>query len=230
MVGSESTHGTETVTLRPMRDDDLPTLVEMVRRMWYADGSTPETCSRRLASADMGFSLARSTMALVAESAGRVCGVLLARVDALSSMAHGRATPFNRHCRLALREVLPFPFSRAGLRGLRDACDLLVRDARLLHGLSDRYDGEVVLFVVDERLRGRGVGRLLFDEAMLRFREAGVLRYFLFTDSTCDVGFYDHRGLVRMRSSRVRHADGSADEFYLYEGETRRQHAVQRGR
>lgn len=205
----------DSVTLRPLRRDDYPTLIGMMRRMWYADPSMSDACAIRLATVDLHHCLSCSTIATVAEHDGKVVGLILARVDATAP--RWRSTPLNPHVRRVIRESLPLPFSAEGRRGLRDALDLIAVDARLMRGLKSRYDAEIVLFLVDERMRGRGVGRALFDYVLKAFRTAGVRRYFLYTDTTCDVGFYDHRGLTRFRERRMTHDDGE-DTYYLYEG------------
>ena len=61
------------------------------------------------------------------------------------------------------------------------------------------------------------MGRRLYDWLMDRFRAAGVHDYFLYTDTSCDVGFYDHRGLTRRAERKVRF-DGGEAVFYLYDG------------
>nr|WP_239512406.1 GNAT family N-acetyltransferase [Bifidobacterium aerophilum] len=91
-------------------------------------------------------------------------------------------------------------------------------DARLLHGLRSRFDAEVTLLLVGDAARGHGVGRALFDHAISRFHDTGVNRYFLFTDTSCNVGFYEHRGLSRLRERRAALRGGVAETFYLYEG------------
>ncbi|KAB7790703.1 GNAT family N-acetyltransferase [Bifidobacterium leontopitheci] len=206
----------DAVILRPLRRGDYPTLVEMLRRMWYADPSMSETTARRLATIDLHHCLSRSTIATVAERDGRVVGVILARVDA--AMPRWRQSPLNRHVRRMIGESLALPFSAEGRRGIRDAFDLVAVDRRLMRGLTPRYDAEIVLFLVDERMRGQGVGGTLFDHVLARFHAAGARHYFLFTDTTCNVGFYDHRGLFRRREERGIHRDGSEDTYYLYEG------------
>ncbi|MBW3080071.1 GNAT family N-acetyltransferase [Bifidobacterium sp. 79T10] len=207
------------VTLRPLRRDDHPALIAMMRRMWYADPAMGDDCARRLATIDLHHGLSCSTIATVAVYGGRVVGMILACVDAKASLL--RSTPFNRHVRRVIRESLPLPFTADGRRGIRDALDLIAVDRRLMRGLGKRYDAEVVLFLVDGRMRGKGVGRLLFDHAIGRFHAQGARRYFLFTDTTCDAGFYDHRGLTRIREERREHPDGTADAYYLYEDEVR---------
>lgn len=70
-----------------------------------------------------------------------------------------------------------------------------------------------------------GVGRKLFNHMLGVFRDAGMNEYFLFTDTTCDYGFYDYRGLTRKAECTIRRdsftqgglEDGSLS-FFLYEG------------
>ena len=60
----------------------------------------------------------------------------------------------------------------------------------------------------------------MFDTLMTAFREAGVSKYFLFTDTTCDVGFYVHLGLAQVSEHTLpTNGDGEqATSFYLREG------------
>ena len=61
-------------------------------------------------------------------------------------------------------------------------------DRRLIEG-QEPIRRRVTLFLVDERIRGGGVGGFLFDDLLERFRRVGVRRYYLFTDTGCNVGF-----------------------------------------
>lgn len=70
-----------------------------------------------------------------------------------------------------------------------------------------------------------GVGRKLFNHMLGVFRNAGMNEYFLFTDTTCDYGFYDYRGLTRKAEHTVRRdsftqggLEDGALSFFLYEG------------
>ena len=62
------------------------------------------------------------------------------------------------------------------------------------------------------------MGGLLFDDLLERFRRVGVRRYYLFTDTGCNVGFYTRRGLTHRREEKVEWDDGGSTVFYLEEG------------
>ena len=245
---------TSTIRLRRMRRDDHPSLIEILRRTWYADPELGEERSRRLAEADFEYCLARSTEAFVAveipsgeadtddradvpdvvgASAGRPVGVILGRVEpsrlGKERRRRFRLTRLNRHHLRFVSVSLPLLTSRAGRRALRVELAIARVDARLLRDTGRSYAAEVTLFLVGPCMRGRGVGGRLFSRMMRSLRSCGVRDYFLYTDTTCDVGFYDRRGLTRVAARTLDYTsgrdtvgdDGASDHagvYYLYEG------------
>jgi len=59
---------------------------------------------------------------------------------------------------------------------------------------TNKPDGELAFFAVDPTLQGKGIGTLLLQE--LEKREKGKEIY-LYTDSGCNVEFYNHRNFVK---------------------------------
>lgn len=45
--------------------------------------------------------------------------------------------------------------------------------------------------------RGMGLGKRLFQAVMDNMRQEGIGTVFLFTDTSCNYGFYEHQGMVR---------------------------------
>lgn len=56
------------------------------------------------------------------------------------------------------------------------------------------------------------------------FAGCGVEWYYLHTDSSCDVGFYDHHGMQRVltRLAADHPEDGDEDDLYIYAAEPER--------
>ncbi|MBW3094269.1 GNAT family N-acetyltransferase [Bifidobacterium sp. 64T4] len=187
--------------------------------------------SQRLAAIDTEECLSRTTHAAVAEYEGHVAGVILGSIQ-------GRTVPGQRlrHRMRQMRVGLPLLGSKEGVRGLCGQLALTNADGKLLRdaGLGKRAEeveevgetkeanrAEIVLFIVSPEMRGQGVGRRLFDHMLDHFRAIGVNGYFLFTDSSCDVGFYEHNGLKRKASRTLTMGGGAAAgtlECFLYEG------------
>lgn len=201
------THIMPPVTLRTLRRDDYPPLVELLRATWYADGAGPGV-ARRLAAIDFESCLARSNVARVACVAGRPVGVILGRVESDARAHAARRMPArglaNRHRRRALALMPGLLCSPEGWKGLAQMAGIAVVDAVLLHRVGRRYRAEVTLFLVDPAMRGRGVGRRLYADLMVRMRAAGVREYVLYTDTDCNVGFYERRGLTRRAEIAIR--------------------------
>lgn len=201
--------------IRTLRKSDYPALIDVVRRMWYPEYG--ERTGLLAAEADWENCLARTTCAFTAELDGEPVALILGRVDALDHRGF-----LNTHRINSLRMLFKLAFAKNGLKAARDILGILGVDRNLKAQATQsgrNYSAEVVLFVIDPIARGHGLGRRMFETMMGAFRAAGVHEYFLFTDTTCDVGFYTHRGLAQVCEHTLpAHGDEQASSFYLYEG------------
>ena len=81
-------------------------------------------------------------------------------------------------------------------------------------------DAAIKLLIVSPDAKGLGLGGRLFSAAVEHLREAGLPGFHLLTDDSCDVGFYEHKGLTQaMRRRSDAYWPGvepEKDEFYVY--------------
>lgn len=213
--------------IRQLKQSDYPALVELIRRTWYAqqaDGNTDgleptcdarhrNTLAWRLAAIDAHDCLARATHAAVAEQNGRVLGVILGSIP----MNVTRAQVLRHRLRQA-RLALPMLASGVGRNGLCEQLGILHADRTLTRTVGKTYQAEIALFLVSPEAKGHGVGGRLFAHMLDWFQAIGVSEYFLFTDTTCDYGFYEHKGLERMAAETLSLAPGETLNCFLYEG------------
>lgn len=213
--------------IRQLKQSDYPALVELIRRTWYAqqaDGNTDglePTCDARhrntlawhLAAIDTHDCLARTTYAAVVERNGRIIGVILGSVPAKVTRMQ-----ILRHRWQQASLALPMLANRAGRNGLREQLAILHADRALIQTTGNDYQAEIVLFLVSPEAKGHGVGGRLFAHMLDWFQAIGVSEYFLFTDTTCDYGFYEHKGLERMAAETLSLAPGETLNCFLYEG------------
>ena len=203
-----------TVHLRPMKRANIGELVDLLRRTWYADGE-PQV-QTMVARADLEFCLARTTTAIVREYRGRAGG----GAPGHTTRKTGGRIPVNRHHKAACKAMLRLMRTTEGRRGAHELMALGV-EGELMSATARRqghtYDAEVILLILDRMMQGSGVGARLFDGMEQAFRQAGAQRYFLYTNTGCNVGFYDHRGLTRRIERTVPGKDGSATTYYLYD-------------
>lgn len=135
---------------------------------------------------------------IVAERAGQVLGAAL--------VACGPQAPEARDAWLARRNDLLVqvgPDARFGVEvGPVEAEEgrlsaRYVREAEAHTAERAFAAAEIKLLIVSPDAQGLGVGRALMDAAAAHVRSEGRPGFFLITDDTCDVGFYDHMGLSR---------------------------------
>jgi predicted N-acetyltransferase YhbS len=161
--------------------------------------------------------LAVSTYSRVAVMEGHVVGLILARADGqphLPGSLRHRATSWAHMAMIALTGLSDLP-SIAQYRAIHRS----YRELRVEVGTA--LDNEITLFAVAEAIRGRGVGRHLFEDALGYLRSHGQRTYFLYTDTQCSYGFYDSRGLTRAATRDISLTLGGrpyALQVFLYAG------------
>ena len=136
--------------------------------------------------------LTGTTLPLAAYEDDRLLGYLLASFN-------GEAEPFARSWEALFHRVVS---ALAPLTGSGRAEEPYVAANREMRsGINQEPDGEILLFAVDPRAAGRGIGTLLLDELV---RRRPGRRVFLFTDSGCTYQFYERRGFTRAATRNVR--------------------------
>lgn len=81
------------------------------------------------------------------------------------------------------------------------------------------FDGVLTLFAVAESARGHGVGKQLWHNLKEYLVSNGVRKIYLFTDSTCNTGFYDSQGFKRIESQimpSTRNGEKTTMDVFLY--------------
>lgn len=203
----------EKVIYRMFQESDRPALNEIVRKTWNYDRfCTPETAST-LASFYLKSCLANQTYTQVALLNGKPIGIIMVRD--------------NRNYKRSLLQYIESFFS---------VCSLLIHKERryvsrifshvekinkeLLNQSTFNYDGELVFFAIDESSRGKGIGKTLFQNALTYMHSRNISHFFLFTDTSCNYGFYDHQGMTqRQKQTYCFDINGQSEKmtFFLYD-------------
>ena len=200
-----------------MRWNDLDDIVREFDRTWgqcSAAAGTP--VSMQISRHFVLHYLEPTTRAIVAELDGRFMGVTLSRVAG---------------------EPLAFPQAKQELAAINGELNRSTLGAKTLSeteqwhemelrmereiDINDVARGEIELFLVAKSARGHGVGGSLWRQAMDYFANCQVARFYLHTDSSCDVSFYDHKGLncIAARYAADHPEDGAdMDDIFIYAG------------
>ncbi len=176
---------------------------------YVSDAKTLELVNKRY----LCSSLAEQTYNLVAEVDGQVVGVIMGASD---HAKHTAATAVNALQSLfySLRIILFHRKPCSGQGNIHQAYGDLIRDRR------NQYDGVLTLFIVQEKFRGFGIGRVLLRAAQEYWKAQGTSSSYLYTDDTCNYGFYEHMGFTRANERKVdilRNGKKAELGVYLYE-------------
>lgn len=140
--------------------------------------------------------LSSATWIRVAVREGRAVGIIAAKVA--NQKRHAGAQKFQSAlARTAVRflgRALVRPQILRQVIGSASAQSKVNKKAKA-NGHS--LDNELLIFAVDESIRGTGVGGRLYSEFLAHLREVGASEYHLQTNTLCTYEFYDYKGLER---------------------------------
>lgn len=218
---------TQEVTLRPAQPTDYPALHALNRGAWFkSDYIAYPDATNAYVDLDLNSSLSNASMATVAEVDGQIAGVILASAD--SEPKYGRMLMQSTIDAAATlhaqgQEIADYFYDRMKVESEYDA--QLLEKAQA----NTDYDGRIVLFIMDPEFQGLGIGSKLFQAAKDYFEVTNVQNYYLFTDSSCNYPFYDHKGMHRAGSltfdqpGLFEQFDGSKStepfEFFIYDNQ-----------
>ncbi|MFR0603333.1 GNAT family N-acetyltransferase [Bifidobacterium pseudolongum subsp. globosum] len=187
---------TPAVSYRPMDWNDLDTVAACFDRVWPQGPALAGTPTALLVARYLTLHyLEQSTWSNVAVTAeDDFAGITLARVVGRPTLFPQAHEEFIRTRALLLAD----PRGAATVTMFEDG--FFVREG-ILEEDSDvtaTTQAELELFMVNPDVRGAGVGGALWRQLLAALRSMDVRAFFLHTDSSCDFGFYDHKGLSRV--------------------------------
>lgn len=178
------------ITLREYRKQDFKTLENIIRETWkYDEFSSPKTASK-LARVFFSSCLTNYTFSRVALDNGVPVGIILAKNIA-------------RHkCPLKLKiqqlkAVISLFLSKEGRKVSKIFGNVNGIDKQLLQDCGKTYSAELALFAVSSSCRGKGIGKVLFQSVLEYMKEQKINEFYLFTDTSCNYGFYENQGMIR---------------------------------
>ena len=201
------------LTFRPLRRADYAAAAQIVRETWHYDKFCSPAVAKAMARLYLASCLAEQSFSCGAFADGALTGLILARDR--RTRGHGL-----RYLPMQAGALLRLAARREGRRVLRLFGGFASLDRDLLGASGGGYDGTLCLFAVREQTRGTGTGGALYRRAMDYFAAAGVRRFYLYTDTSCSYGFYEHQGLRRagVRDYVFRLRGEAPMQFFLYEG------------
>lgn len=205
-------HMNELIYLREFQESDRHTLEQIVRDTWNYDRFCSPKTARKLARAYLSSCLADQTYTQVALVDDKPAGIIMAK-----NIASHRC-PFGLRLDLLL-STISLLSTREG-RAVFHSFSEVERIDRELLSQCQPYDGELAFFAVNKDCRGIGIGKMLFQKAVEYMNTQKISAFYLFTDTSCNYGFYEHQGMKRQMEKKCRmKIQGQSEEFefFLYD-------------
>ena len=204
----------KTVDIRRFYKEDAPALEDVIRKTWKYDAFCSSETAARLAHVYLYSSLANQTFNAVAIVDGKPCGIIMAK------HIQKHRCPFSLKLQ-SLLAIVRLLITREGREIYSFHGKIRNVDQELLDGSRKTYGGELSFFVLDEAVRGLGIGKQLYAAVLTYMRQENIQSfYLLYTDSSCNYGFYEHRGVQRRGETEmvVKLAGQQAPmKFFLYD-------------
>lgn len=203
----------ESITYRPLEKQDIKPLAKIISNTWHYENITSPFIATHLSYAFLFSSLARHTYTQVAVKNDKPIGVIIGRTNDVLFQHKMYYILLFFHLFLLL-------FTSQGKQAVQSFWRNSQVNNALFKQTYESYDGEVVLFAVDQSKRESGIGSTLFDGYLHYLKDQGLQTFYLFTDATSSYTFYEHKGLKRIGAlTRKMPFLQKEISFFLYKGD-----------
>ena len=200
-----------TIVFRNIQKTDYNEIADIISDTWnYKDFCTEKT-AHKMGLLYLASCLCAQTFNSVALKDNEVVGVIMG-----NDTKNSHVTFKNRN--FLIKSSIQMLLSSEGRKIIKMFKGFDSIDQSLLKETQRAFYGELSFFAVKEKTRGTGVGNHLYDSLMEYFKERGIENFYLFTDTSCNFGFYEHKGVERIGEKTIdfKPYDDRAMTFFLY--------------
>lgn len=190
----------ETINYRTVEKKDYPAIGEIINQAfglyrYVSDEKTLESFKLQY----VYSCLSEATYNCVAEKDGEIVGVIMG-----NAKADYKIYP---HLKYLFHTVQNGIKMRYYGRKFKSGIDDYKRLHKIYSGFSKKHNGEfdgvLTLFAVNENCRGLGVGTKLLSRLSEYLKSQNAKRIYLYTDTTCNYGYYEHKGFERLEEQTL---------------------------
>lgn len=198
-----------------MTKKDYEAIKRLITEAWFSDYPFKEKYIKLYAQGYLNMYLAKADYKIVAKDNDKVVGFLFGNV---------KKAPFWQRVLAKIKLFwLGFSmlFSYPGRRGIKITLITDKVNKQLLKPYKKYVKNELILFIVDEKYQGCGIGSTLEKMFCKELKDNGVNNLYLFTDTYSNYTYYEHRGYDRKGTMPVDFGikDSEIDpvsEYYIY--------------
>ena len=176
--------------LREFQKEDTREMIDIIRKTWHYDEFCSHKVANKLAKVFLYSCLANQTYTKVAVIDNCPIGIIMGK-----NIARHKC-PFRYRIKQMI-SIISLLISYEGRQSIHLFRDVDGIDRELLDHCEIDFQGEVSFFAIDENYRGLGIGKNLFESLLYYMKEQNIQQFYLFTDTSCNYGFYEHQGMRR---------------------------------
>ena len=206
----------KSIIYRPFQKEDVKPLVSVIIDSWNYEKMFSKKISYHFAHTFLYFELIRESFSQVAEADGEPIGIIIGNVKNQS-----RSLKNSLYYPKLIWHASKLLLTKEGRNVLlRYAGDVAALNSKMLKTLDEDFETEVALFAVSPQAQGLGVGSTLYNYFLDTLKQKNIKNFFLYTDTTCNFGFYEHKGLKQVSAVKkyVPSPVNKEIEFFLYTG------------
>lgn len=207
------------IKYRSFQRKDIHSLVSVIKDSWNYDELFSANTASQLAHTFLYAVLIRKSFSQVALLDGEAVGIII------GDLKNNRKSLSNLlYYPPLIWYVLQLLFSKEGRKILVKYTGSAAKiNKELLMKINQPKEVELAFFAVCPKTQGIGVGSHLYKYFINTLKEKPVKTFYLYTDTTCNFGFYDHKGLLQAASiiKKMDFPEINEIAFYIYTGELR---------
>lgn len=177
------------IIFRKLCNSDIAVVRHMLEEIWEIDKFTAgdSKTANNIISSILYNDLANQNYSEVAVLDGKVVGVLLARIK-INKQTHTIWSFKSKYHSFCLKTF------RKGNDGCSEYLKVDNSFKKLL--AQNTSDSELIFFMVDDNIRGKGIGKSLLSHYMDECRSRNINNLCLVTDTQCNYEYYDKNGFT----------------------------------
>jgi len=217
------------IKIRDVSKADMPQLRAIVRDTWdWADLFETKEALEAAIAMYVNHAMHNSSFGKVALLNGELAGVIFGTAFGEAPACRGLLEDGMPH---ALTLLNATEFERKAIYEYLSKTYAVYSE--LIGSNAERYGGTLDFIVVPEAARGFSVGKQLWHALEAYFHKKAVRLIYVYSDTDCNYGFYDHMGFHKKAELKVDYIfDDDEDNFtmgqFLYEYNLRRSLPCQR--
>lgn len=201
------------IELREYQKHDFKELETIVRKTWNYDQFSSPNIAAKLAKVFLSSCLTNYTFSRVALLDGVPVGIILGKAVA-------KHTCPLKHRLKQVGAIISLYSTKEGRNVAKIFGNVNGIDQQLIKECGKAYPAELALFAINPSCRGKGIGKLLFQSVIEYFKQNKIDEFYLFTDISCNYGFYEHQNMTRRNEKEFTFQIGEQSanmNFFIYD-------------